>query len=48
MIHDAVKSSDEELQQDICSSLVLSGGNTLLKGFVPRVQHEIEKSLPHH
>ena len=33
MIFDAFQFSDEELQSDIVNAIVLSGGNTLLKGF---------------
>ena len=39
MIFDAIQSSDEELQSDIVNAVILSGGNTLLKGilFIIRV-----------
>jgi len=32
MIFNAFQSIDDELQQDISNALVMSGGNTLLKG----------------
>ena len=35
-----------ELQDSMCRNVVLSGGTTLMKGLVPRLEHELGKINP--
>ena len=35
-----------ELQYDVCRNVVLSGGTTLTRGLVPRLEHELSKINP--
>mmetsp|Transcript_55319 Transcript_55319/g.111051 ORF Transcript_55319/g.111051 Transcript_55319/m.111051 type:complete len:335 (-) Transcript_55319:280-1284(-) len=40
-VFDSIKNCDQEIQQDLFKNIVLSGGTTLLSGFVDRLEKEL-------
>ena len=42
----AVQKCDVDCRADLCKSILLSGGNTMLKGFQERLKSEIVKLAP--
>jgi actin-related protein len=41
MIKESYSSCDEELKIDCQNSFIISGGNSVIKGFIDRVKYEI-------
>ncbi|XP_078344788.1 uncharacterized protein LOC144630315 isoform X2 [Oculina patagonica] len=46
LVNNAFRRCSPELQDNIQRNVVLSGGTTLMKGLVPRLQHELSKINP--
>lgn len=46
LVNSAFKRCSPELQYDVCRNVVLSGGTTLTRGLVPRLEHELSKINP--
>ncbi|KAK2551762.1 Actin-100 [Acropora cervicornis] len=46
LVNTAFKRCSADLQNDFCRNVVLSGGTTLTKGLVPRLEHELSRINP--
>jgi actin len=46
LIHSAIMKSDADIHKELCSNVVLSGGNTLFSGFSDRVYQELGELAP--
>jgi actin-related protein len=44
-VHQAITACDEEIQAELYGGLVLTGGNTLLRGMETRLQRELRSRL---
>ena len=46
MVYQSVTSVDSDIRQNLYSSVVVTGGNTLFSGFVERLQKELNDKTP--
>jgi len=46
MINNSIQNCDSDLRRELVRSVVVSGGNTLIKGFPDRLTNELSEVLP--
>eukprot|EP00456_Euglypha_rotunda_P062971 TRINITY_DN5316_c0_g1_i10.p1 TRINITY_DN5316_c0_g1~~TRINITY_DN5316_c0_g1_i10.p1 ORF type:complete len:598 (+),score=118.28 TRINITY_DN5316_c0_g1_i10:165-1796(+) len=47
LIEDSINASELDTRTELLQNILLSGGGTLMKGFVDRLTYELKKTLPH-
>ena len=46
MILESINQCDIDIRRDLCSGMIVTGGNTLYSGFVERLTEELNASVP--
>ena len=46
MVVESISKSDIDIRRDIFQNVILSGGNTLFKGYLERLQRQIPEISP--
>jgi actin-related protein len=46
LIQSAIQNSDQDIRAALLANVVVSGGNTLIPGFLDRLQYELSHAVP--